>query len=78
MKILRILSFASTCRRSTLRATLSPNRTSSIPLTTTIIARGYGGLVTSAYSDDRDWVTSVVTGAAPWHGRLFLGSAKLA
>jgi 3,4-dehydroadipyl-CoA semialdehyde dehydrogenase len=43
-----------------------------------LVARGHGGLVTSAYSDDRDWVTTVVTGAAPWHGRLFLGSAKMA
>jgi 3,4-dehydroadipyl-CoA semialdehyde dehydrogenase len=43
-----------------------------------IVARGYGGLVTSAYSDDRDWVTAVVAGAGPWHGRLFLGSAKMA
>ncbi len=43
-----------------------------------LVARGYGGLVTSAYSDDRDWVTTVVAGAAPWHGRLFLGSAKMA
>jgi oxepin-CoA hydrolase/3-oxo-5,6-dehydrosuberyl-CoA semialdehyde dehydrogenase len=43
-----------------------------------IVARGYGGLVTSVYSDDRDWVTQVVAGAAPWHGRLFLGSSKMA
>ncbi len=43
-----------------------------------LVARGYGGLVTSAYSDDRDWVTAVVAGAGPWHGRLFLGSAKMA
>ncbi len=43
-----------------------------------VVARGYGGLVTSAYSDDRDWVTQVVLGIAPWHGRLFLGSAKMA
>jgi 3,4-dehydroadipyl-CoA semialdehyde dehydrogenase len=43
-----------------------------------IVARGFGGLVTSAYSDDRDWVSQIVAGAGPWHGRLFLGSAKMA
>jgi 3,4-dehydroadipyl-CoA semialdehyde dehydrogenase len=42
------------------------------------VARGYGGLVTSAYSEDRDWVARLVAGAGPWHGRLFLGSAKMA
>ncbi|MEZ4359523.1 MAG: 3,4-dehydroadipyl-CoA semialdehyde dehydrogenase [Kofleriaceae bacterium] len=42
------------------------------------VARGGGGLVTSLYSDDRDWVAQAVVGAAPWHGRLFLGSAKMA
>ena len=45
---------------------------------TAIIARGHGGLVTSVYSDDRDWVARMVTGIGPWHGRLFLGSAKMA
>ncbi|MFT3700622.1 MAG: 3,4-dehydroadipyl-CoA semialdehyde dehydrogenase [Kofleriaceae bacterium] len=42
------------------------------------IARGEGCLVSSAYSDDRDWVASFVTAAAPWAGRLFLGSSKMA
>jgi len=42
------------------------------------IARGEGCLVSSAYSDDRDWVASFVTAAAPWAGRLYLGSAKMA
>jgi len=42
------------------------------------IARGEGCLVSSAYSDDRDWVTGFVQGAAPWAGRLFLGSQKMA
>lgn len=43
-----------------------------------IVARGAGGLVTSVYSDERDWVSRLVLGAGPWHGRLFLGSAKMA
>ncbi|HSD86979.1 MAG TPA: aldehyde dehydrogenase, partial [Kofleriaceae bacterium] len=42
------------------------------------IARGEGCLVSSAYSDDRDWVQSFVTAAAPWAGRLYLGSSKMA
>ncbi len=42
------------------------------------IAKGEGCLVSSAYSDDRDWVQSFVTKAAPWAGRLFLGSSKMA
>ncbi len=42
------------------------------------VARGEGCLVSSAYSDDRDWVASFVGGAAPWAGRLYLGSSKMA
>jgi hypothetical protein len=42
------------------------------------IARGEGCLVSSAYSDDRDWVANFVTAAAPWAGRLYLGSSKMA
>lgn len=42
------------------------------------IARGEGCLVSSAYSDDRDWVGKFVYSAAPWCGRLYLGSSKMA
>jgi oxepin-CoA hydrolase/3-oxo-5,6-dehydrosuberyl-CoA semialdehyde dehydrogenase len=42
------------------------------------VARGEGCLVSSAYSDDRDWVAAFVTEAASWAGRLYLGSAKMA
>ncbi|MEO8840290.1 MAG: 3,4-dehydroadipyl-CoA semialdehyde dehydrogenase [Kofleriaceae bacterium] len=42
------------------------------------IAKGEGCLVSSAYSDDRDWVATFVTTAAPWAGRLYLGSSKMA
>jgi len=38
--------------------------------------RGGGGLVTSLYSDDREFVASHVQGVAPWHGRIWLGSEK--
>jgi len=43
-----------------------------------LVARGAGGLVSSAYSDDRDWVARFVPEAAGWNGRLYLGSAKMA
>jgi oxepin-CoA hydrolase/3-oxo-5,6-dehydrosuberyl-CoA semialdehyde dehydrogenase len=42
------------------------------------IAQGEGCLVSSAYSDEREWVTSFVGAAAPWCGRLYLGSGKMA
>src|SRR5207237_1484390 len=35
------------------------------------VARGDGCLVSSAYSDDRDWVAEFVAGAARWAGRLY-------
>ena len=42
------------------------------------VARGDGCLVSAAYSDDRDWVTRFARIAAPWTGRLYLGSSKMA
>ncbi len=42
------------------------------------VARGGGGLVTSIYSDDRAFLGEAALGTAPYHGRLFLGSSKLA
>ena len=42
------------------------------------IARGEGCLVSSAYSDDRDWVAKFVASAGPWCGRIYLGSSKMA
>ena len=43
-----------------------------------LVARGGGGLVTSVYSDDRALLGELALGLAPYHGRLFLGSSKLA
>ncbi len=43
-----------------------------------LVARGAGGLVASAYSDDRGWVGGFVGEAAGWNGRLYLGSQKMA
>jgi len=43
-----------------------------------IVARGRGGLVSSVYSDDVAFTTEAALGLAPYHGRLFLGSARIA
>ena len=43
-----------------------------------VVARGQGGLVSSVYSEDTAFTTDVVLGLAPFHGRVFLGSAKIA
>ena len=43
-----------------------------------LVQRGAGGLVSSAYSDDRDYLAELVAGIAPFHGRLYLGSEKVA
>ncbi len=43
-----------------------------------IVARGGGGLVSSVYSDDRALLGELALALAPYHGRLFLGSSKLA
>ena len=45
---------------------------------TELISRGAGGLVSSIYSEDVPFVSDVTLGLAPFHGRLFLGSAKIA
>jgi len=43
-----------------------------------VVARGGGGLVASVYSDDTPFVRDLTLRLAPHHGRLFLGSAKIA
>lgn len=43
-----------------------------------LVAAGGGGLVTSTYSDDKDFIRSLVLALAPFHGRLTIGSAKVA
>ena len=42
------------------------------------MARGHGGLVSSVYSEDSGLHRRLVLGLAPYHGRVFLGSAKIA
>jgi oxepin-CoA hydrolase/3-oxo-5,6-dehydrosuberyl-CoA semialdehyde dehydrogenase len=43
-----------------------------------LVARGAGGLVSSVYSEDVPFTSELVLGLAPYHGRVFLGSAKIA
>ena len=43
-----------------------------------LITRGAGGLVSSIYSEDVPFVSEVTLGIAPFHGRVFLGSVKIA
>jgi oxepin-CoA hydrolase/3-oxo-5,6-dehydrosuberyl-CoA semialdehyde dehydrogenase len=45
---------------------------------TEIVGRGRGGLVSSIYSEDVAFTADLVLGVAPFHGRVFLGSAKIA
>ncbi len=42
-----------------------------------IVGLGGGGLVSSAYSNDPAWIESYVLAAAPWNGRIWIGSDKL-
>ena len=43
-----------------------------------LVRKGAGTLVSSVYSDDRKFVDKAFTGIAPYTGRLYLGSAKVA
>ena len=43
-----------------------------------LVAAGGGGLVTSLYSDDKDFLRGMVMAIAPFHGRLVIGSSKIA
>ncbi len=46
--------------------------------TSALLARGRGSLVCALYSDDRKWVSNMIRGVAPHHGRVVLGSKKIA
>jgi oxepin-CoA hydrolase/3-oxo-5,6-dehydrosuberyl-CoA semialdehyde dehydrogenase len=43
-----------------------------------IVNMGGGGLVCSAYSNDNAWTERFVLEIAPWHGRVWIGSDKMA
>jgi 3,4-dehydroadipyl-CoA semialdehyde dehydrogenase len=42
-----------------------------------LVAAGGGGLVTSVYSDDKDFIRGAILAMAPFHGRLMIGSSKV-
>lgn len=42
------------------------------------VSKGQGGLVASVYTDDKGFASDVVLGLAPYHGRLHIGSSKIA
>jgi oxepin-CoA hydrolase/3-oxo-5,6-dehydrosuberyl-CoA semialdehyde dehydrogenase len=44
----------------------------------TMVAWGGGGLVSSVYSDDKDFARAMLLGIAPFHGRVTLGTSKTA
>lgn len=43
-----------------------------------LVCRGGGGLVTSVYSNDGDWTAEYVLEVSPWHGRVWIGSDRMA
>ena len=43
-----------------------------------LAGRGGGGLVSSVYSNDEAWTEEAVLGLAPWHGRVWIGSDRMA
>jgi oxepin-CoA hydrolase/3-oxo-5,6-dehydrosuberyl-CoA semialdehyde dehydrogenase len=47
-------------------------------LAAALVRRGGGGLVCSVYSDDREFLRGFVLAVAPYHGRIYLGSEKVA
>src|SRR5262249_192874 len=50
----------------------------SAPGAASLVAAGGGGLVTSVYADDKDFIRAMILGLAPFHGRLTIGSSKAA
>jgi 3,4-dehydroadipyl-CoA semialdehyde dehydrogenase len=43
-----------------------------------LVSWGGGGLVSSVYSDDKDFMRDLVTRVAPYHGRVTIGTTKTA
>ncbi len=43
-----------------------------------LVRAGHGGLVSSVYSDDKEFLKAFVLGIAPFHGRVTIGSSKIA
>ncbi|MFT3842809.1 MAG: 3,4-dehydroadipyl-CoA semialdehyde dehydrogenase [Myxococcaceae bacterium] len=43
-----------------------------------LVAAGGGGLVSSVYGDDKEWLNTVVAAIAPYHGRVTISGEKVA
>jgi 3,4-dehydroadipyl-CoA semialdehyde dehydrogenase len=43
-----------------------------------LVAAGGGGLVTSVYADDKEFIRAMILAIAPFHGRITIGSSKVA
>jgi len=43
-----------------------------------LVRAGDGGLVASVYSDDKEFLKSLIVAVAPYHGRITIGSSKVA
>ncbi len=43
-----------------------------------LVARGGGCLVSSLFTNDKTWAENAVAGMAPWNGRLWIASDKMA
>jgi 3,4-dehydroadipyl-CoA semialdehyde dehydrogenase len=43
-----------------------------------LVAAGGGGLVSSVYSDDKNFLSEAIGGIAPWFGRLTISNEKVA
>jgi oxepin-CoA hydrolase/3-oxo-5,6-dehydrosuberyl-CoA semialdehyde dehydrogenase len=42
------------------------------------VAAGGGGLVSSVYADDKDFLREIILAIAPFHGRVTIGTSKIA
>lgn len=58
-------------------ATVIPT-TGSVEEIAALAGKGGGGLVTSIYSNDAAWTTRAVVALGAWHGRVWVGSDKMA
>jgi oxepin-CoA hydrolase/3-oxo-5,6-dehydrosuberyl-CoA semialdehyde dehydrogenase len=63
---------------ATLCAVPGDSAASAARLAANLVQRGGGGLVCSVYSDDRDFLRDIVLAIAPYHGRIYVGSEKVA
>ena len=63
---------------ATLCAFQGDSARTSARLAANLVQRGGGGLVCSVYSDDRDFLREIVLAIAPYHGRIYIGSEKVA